>query len=286
MLLKRHRRFPLMSLLVVLALAAGMIRLTYLNVDTPQQALSKVGEAVTALGRSLSLIGRGKDGDTGFSGSDGSTGGGGFGLFKPTRITPGTDDTGMPMLVNLDHPVPEGYTMENPVTLASYCDPNIVAIKSADIQGERVVVDALQEMLAAAIEQGVSEWQISAGYRTAEAQQQMWNDKVQEYLGQGLSEDQAQRATAGYVALAGHSEHETGLTFDVTVPGQSFPLTPQCQWLSENCWDYGFIIRYTEAKQSITKINAEPWHIRYVGQVHAQRMRDADQCLEEYVGAI
>ena len=34
------------------------------------------------------------------------------------------------------------------------------------------------------------------------------------------------------------------------------------QWLNNNCHKYGFIVRYTEEKESITKYRKEPWHFR------------------------
>ena len=52
--------------------------------------------------------------------------------------------------------------------------------------------------------------------------------------------------------------------------------------MAENCWDYGFIIRYQEDKEEITQIIYEPWHLRYVGVQVAQYMRDQSLCLEEF----
>ena len=83
---------------------------------------------------------------------------------------------------------------------------------------------------------------------------------------------------------AGCSEHHTGLAFDMTVPGTSaFVGTKQCTWLHANCWDYGFIIRYTDDKQDITGFMGEEWHIRYVGKEHSLNMKDSGLCLEEYL---
>ncbi len=71
------------------------------------------------------------------------------------------------------------------------------------------------------------------------------------------------------------------------MPGaSSFLGTKQCSWLHEHCWDYGFIVRYQEGKESITGFTAEAWHIRYVGAEHARVMRDRGLCLEEYLQGI
>ena len=56
-------------------------------------------------------------------------------------------------------------------------------------------------------------------------------------------------------------------------------------WLAEHCWEYGFILRYTEEKASITGITNEPWHFRYVGREISMDMKDSGLCLEEYLGA-
>ncbi len=57
-------------------------------------------------------------------------------------------------------------------------------------------------------------------------------------------------------------------------------------WLTEHCWEYGFIVRYTEDKEEITGIIDEPWHFRYVGTEVSLDMKDSGLCLEEYLGAV
>ena len=53
--------------------------------------------------------------------------------------------------------------------------------------------------------------------------------------------------------------------------------------MAEHCWEYGFILRYTEEKEAITGFIAEAWHFRYVGVEHSLIMRDENLCLEEYI---
>lgn len=267
----RNRRFPLISTIVVLALAAVVGYLSFMNVDLPKQAFDQIGKTMASLGQSLALLGSAN---------------GEFVYAPGEEPTPELAAAPLPMLVNASNPVPDGYSPTDLVRMREYCDPNIVTIKGSEIDGDRTAVNALMTMLMAAIDEGVDNWQISAGYRSVTYQQQVWDNKEYEYRQQGLSGAQAKTATAKYVAVPGASEHHTGLAFDVTVPGESFPLTEQSKWLAANCWDYGFIIRYTEEKVSITGINAEPWHIRYVGQPHAQLIRDNDWCLEEYMEAV
>ena len=109
-------------------------------------------------------------------------------------------------------------------------------------------------------------------------------ENVKEYMNKnGLSRSKAESAARLTVADPGTSEHHTGLAFDVTVPGETFKFTKQCQWLHEHCWEYGFIIRYTDDKQDITGFLGEEWHIRYVGTEHSMNMKNSGLCLEEYL---
>lgn len=203
---------------------------------------------------------------------------------RPSGSTPWVMANGMPLLVNRDTPLPEDYQPADLVLMADYCDSSLVKIKGSETEGERVAVDALMAMLQAAHHDGLDVWQISAGYRTVKYQQKLFDDQVKEYMNKnGLSKSKATSAARKTVADPGTSEHHTGLAFDVTVPGQFFKDTKQAKWLAENCWDYGFVIRYTKEKESITGFLAEPWHIRYVGTEHSLAMRDEGLCLEEYI---
>ncbi|MEG2252705.1 MAG: M15 family metallopeptidase, partial [Clostridia bacterium] len=147
-------------------------------------------------------------------------------------------------------------------------------------------VAALQTMLEAAKEDGVTDWQISAGYRSYSYQQQLFNSKKKEFQKQGMDQEKATSATRQTVADPGTSEHHTGLAFDITVAGTTFKGTKQQIWLAKKCWDYGFVIRYQEEKEAITGFLAECWHIRYVGVQHSVKMRDQNLCLEEYLGEV
>lgn len=85
-------------------------------------------------------------------------------------------------------------------------------------------------------------------------------------------------------ARAGHSEHQTGLAFDVGLGSQKFGIMPEGIWLRENCAKYGFIIRYPQYKEGITGYKYEPWHIRYVGVEAATEIMEKNITLEEYLG--
>ena len=195
----------------------------------------------------------------------------------------GQTPDGLPMLVNRSHLLPADYAPVDLVDMSSYCDPGIVTIKYNGTLAEREAVDALMAMLAAAHADGITVWQISSAYRTVAYQQELFDNQKREFLDRGFSEERAVSATRQTVADPGSSEHHLGSSFDITVPGVSFKGTAQANWLADHCWEWGFILRYTEEKERITGFLAEPWHFRYVGVEHSIPMRDSGLCLEEYL---
>lgn len=74
-----------------------------------------------------------------------------------------------------------------------------------------------------------------------------------------------------------------GLAVDFNDVEDDFRETEAYTWLQEHAAEYGFVERYPKGKESITGIDYEPWHYRYVGKEHAQRMNELNMCLEEYV---
>ena len=90
-----------------------------------------------------------------------------------------------------------------------------------------------------------------------------------------------------YSARAGFSEHHTGRTVDLIGPNgtlRGFTGTKEADWVRENAWNYGFILRYTPENEAITGYESEPWHITYVGKEAAARMHTQGiGSLEEYV---
>ena len=217
-------------------------------------------------------------------------------LFSDDALpAPGEEKTdvlagNVPMLVNKTHTVDEFFTPADLVQLKDVLGIKLAKIKYKKTMGVRTAVEALKAMLEAAKEDGLGKkWQISAGYRSWDQQVNMLNAKIKSYKSKnkGWSSSKARRAALRSVAEPGASEHHLGLAFDVNKQGSStFAGTKHSEWLNEHCWEYGFIIRYTKEKESITGFVAEPWHIRYVGVEHAKYMKEHDLCLEEYVQGI
>lgn len=88
-------------------------------------------------------------------------------------------------------------------------------------------------------------------------------------------------------AIPGHSEHHTGLAFDLElyIGGQreDYEAVGDYAWVDNNCHKYGYVLRYPESKTPITGFTYEPWHYRYVGKGHSYYMKTNNLCLEEYL---
>lgn len=114
-----------------------------------------------------------------------------------------------------------------------------------------------------------------SGFRSYSRQNTLYNNYV--------ARDGVEKADT-YSARPGHSEHQSGLAFDVGAIDDNYGNTPAGIWLKENCHKYGFIIRYLQGKENITGYKYEPWHIRYVGVEHATAIYNQQITLEEYLG--
>jgi D-alanyl-D-alanine carboxypeptidase len=146
------------------------------------------------------------------------------------------------------------------------------------IQMRAVAADALQILFDCAEEDGIYLYAHS-GYRSYRTQKTMYYNRLKKNDGR---DDKV-------VAYPGSSDHQTGLGIDVINKAgigkrftQAFGETQEGKWLAENCWDFGFVIRYQKDKEEITQITYEPWHLRYVGVQVAQYMREQNLCLEEF----
>lgn len=180
------------------------------------------------------------------------------------------------VLVNKDYSLPIGYRPGDLVV------PEVKF--SFDEKHEKKLMrkeagEALAEMFDAASEEGVEIVAVS-GFRSYERQEQLYTAEVA-----ASGAEHAQQA----VAEPGKSEHQTGLTMDVSSAENSFNLnqdfgkTAAGKWLAEKSSEYGFIIRYPEGKESITGYMYEPWHVRYVGIDVAKDIHSLGLSFEEYV---
>ena len=123
-------------------------------------------------------------------------------------------------------------------------------------------LEAFNQMQADAQSLGLNLY-ISSGFRSYSYQENLYNNYVAQ---------DGQEAADTYSARAGHSEHQTGLAFDLNTIDDSFAYTPEGQWVKDNCQKYGLILRYPKGKETQTGYQYESWHLRYVGKELAEEL--------------
>ncbi len=180
-------------------------------------------------------------------------------------------------LVNGKNPIPKGHTVKTEKIKASYA-------RDVGMLFDSRAVSYLNSMCAAAEKDGVNLLVISS-HRTNSRQTTLFNNQVAKQRANypNLSEAELIKKASTISAYPGTSEHEIGLAVDFNSVETSFENTAQYQWLKTHAADYGFILRYTKEKQSITGVIYEPWHYRYVGKEHAKKINELGYCLEEYI---
>ena len=152
------------------------------------------------------------------------------------------------------------------------------------------IYDELDAMFKAAKEDGINLF-MSSGFRNYNTQTYLYEKKINYFKRLGYSLDDATKIASMKVTPPLTSEHETGLAADIlsyshNCMDSSFGDCDAGVWLKEHCFEYGFILRYPEGKEDITKIQYEPWHFRYVGKEAAEFIYINDLTLEEFVGMI
>lgn len=181
------------------------------------------------------------------------------------------------VLVNRKYLLPSTYIPNNLVV------PNVnfsFSYLSDKRKMRKIAATALEKMFAAASEKGIELYGVS-GYRSYARQKEIYDRNVA---------IRGKAATDAVSAMPGSSEHQTGLTIDVSAKSvnyrldQSFGDTKEGKWLAEHCHEFGYIVRYPYKKEKITGYSYEPWHIRYVGTTVAKYLYTNNLTLEEYYG--
>lgn len=173
-------------------------------------------------------------------------------------------------LVNFEHELPENYEL------------NLTKIDKYREVDSRIV-DELNKMLNDMKNDKINNAWVQSAFRSVEYQTEVYNEKINEYIQNGETLENAEKLTQRTINKPGTSEHNLGLAIDFNYVNYDFDKTPAYKWLEENAENYGFILRYRKDKENITKVDYEPWHWRYVGVEHAKTINNLDMCLEEYI---
>ena len=161
--------------------------------------------------------------------------------------------------------------------------PSSIAVntqKSKEEQSVRSdIVEPLTQMLIAA-KAASHDLFLASGYRSYALQETYYTNYVR---------TSGQVEADKFSAKPGYSEHQTGLSFDLSLANRQcylevcFGESPAGKWVADNAHTYGFIVRYPSDKTAITGYQYEPWHLRYVGTDLAAALRTSGKTLDEIV---
>lgn len=144
---------------------------------------------------------------------------------------------------------------------------------SDDMKASKVAIEAFKKMASDASKDGLG-IVINSSYRSYQDQVDICNS-YKDLYGEGYVQK--------YVAQPGYSEHQTGLAFDIgSTSSKIFAQSKEYEWMQENAYKYGFILRFPKKYESITGFRSEPWHYRYVGKKIANYIHSENITLEEY----
>ena len=172
------------------------------------------------------------------------------------------------LIANKTYALPQDFIPTNP-------DQPVNADRSSTCL-DKTLMNAWKIMLKDATAKGLNIY-IASGYRSYNYQVNVYNRYVK-------SDGAAVADT--YSSRPGNSEHQTGLCFDLNTIEDSFQYTNEGKWVNDNCYKYGFCIRFPKGKDSATGYQYESWHLRYVGVDLATKLYNNGDwlSLEEYFG--
>lgn len=172
------------------------------------------------------------------------------------------------LIANKTYALPQDFIPTNP-------DQPVNADRSSTCL-DKTLMSAWNTMLKDATAKGLNIY-IASGYRS-------YNYQVNVYYRYVKSDGAAVADT--YSSRPGNSEHQTGLCFDLNTIEDSFQYTNEGKWVNDNCYKYGFCIRFPKGKDSATGYQYESWHLRYVGVDLATKLYNNGDwlSLEEYFG--
>lgn len=171
----------------------------------------------------------------------------------------------------------------NPLSPVSYVPPDLRTIQGTGALLRSEAATAFEQLRASTQAAGYGWIGVNNGYRSYSTQAAIHSRYSSQY---GFAWADTQSARAGF------SEHQTGLSLDVTACGnsgcsaiESFGSSIQYQWVASHAWEHGFIIRYQDGYTATTGYVSEPWHLRYVGRELAKDYYwSGYRTLEDYLG--
>lgn len=174
------------------------------------------------------------------------------------------------LMVNKTYPLPSTYKPNKP-----YKEITSNYLYGADYI-EDYVMQKYLEMSNDAKGEGIN-LKMTSGYRSYDVQVDLYNE---------YKKRDGKEAADKYSARPGHSEHQSGLCFDLNGTNENFIKTKEGKWLNDNAYKYGFVLRFPEGATNYTGYMYEGWHFRYVGESLSEKLYNNGNwiSLEEYYG--
>lgn len=186
------------------------------------------------------------------------------------------------ILVNTKNTLTSAYEPDDLV------DVSQTAVGRATQRLRRIAAKALDALYIEMRTAGYTDVAVNSGFRTYNYQAMLFETYTGNEMAKdpSLTKEEAEAIVLTYSTRPGTSEHQTGLAVDMDIGSAfstDFQYTAEYQWLCDNAWKFGFILRFPDDKTEITTISFEPWHWRFVGRYHAEKIHNAGVCLEEYI---
>lgn len=172
------------------------------------------------------------------------------------------------LIVNKTYSLPKSFIPQ---------DPDVpVTSQWSTTSLDKTLMENWRKMQSDATKKGLNIY-IASGYRSYNTQVGLYDKYVQ---------SDGKEMADTYSSRAGHSEHQSGLCFDLNSIEDSFANTNEGKWVNDNCYKYGFCIRFPKDKDAFTGYQYESWHLRYVGVDLATKLYNNGNwiSLEEYFG--
>lgn len=174
-------------------------------------------------------------------------------------------DTNEPLLINKFNRVSDDFVPEYLETI------------EGTYEATPETVEAYHRLTKDLAKEGMKIYVVSA-YRSVAYQRRLHN---------GYLRKDDKESVEAYSARAGYSEHHTGRALDISQVINNldaFEGSEEAEWVYDNAYRYGFIVRYKQSQTDVTGYIFEPWHIVYVGEEIAETMHEEHiETLEEYV---
>ncbi|MBQ6655624.1 MAG: M15 family metallopeptidase [Erysipelotrichaceae bacterium] len=181
------------------------------------------------------------------------------------------EESSVTMLVNRSHQLSQSYLPESLKDVdADY--------RYGPCQLTEEALSAFKAMADECLAQTGKQILIYSGYRSYAA--------IQKDYQQALIDSASNyQMIDSFMFKAGFDESQTGLAVEILEKGQEkddFSSSAALKWLKENAYNFGYVLRYPQDREFLTRISFSDTHFRYVGIEAATIMKEYGWSLEEY----